>query len=423
MDDDALLKHFNNSRLEDLIDLADENSRFRKLIATHTAINRFHIDEKLIYFEIREYKHMEKVEMKNDLIQIGDRLIAFKLLRNFGHMISKMYIEQRILGPKSTKWHPEIDKYINEYCSDSLKELKIESHVYGSTYNLDIDYAWKKPFEQLTNLNIEAISDERFFIYRNKSFSEIFPSLRTMTIRLKKNSDCIVDHFPHLEQATFSNIKKNEFLFFELNSHIRSLRIEDRVINDIKTLRRTSELLQNLEFIRLEMDFPLLSDESNELIHFKKIKKFILSIPMYDVYPPILNIPIVFDQLEEMEINQWIDNNSFKKFLELHKTLKSFTYSSDRALLVQFLPKLLMVAENLPNLVELNVNCVTFFDEKEIESLVAVLLNGKTNLKKISITCILKIEIEKLRNLLAPRWKTECNSMLTLPNVLTLTRK
>lgn len=141
LDDDVLVKIFNILPFNELIDLVDKNSRMRELIATHTAIHKFHIDEKLINLRLNNLFYWEVAKPQNDSILIHDDEFASKFLRNFGQIISKLTFTNQLIH---SEWHPENHLHnINKYCSDSLKELSI--HL-----NLNTTDIWKKPFKRLT---------------------------------------------------------------------------------------------------------------------------------------------------------------------------------------------------------------------------------------------------------------------------------
>lgn len=141
----TLLKYFDDLPLQDLIDLADENPRFRELIATHTAIYRFRIHENGICF-INE-QNSNKVILPTERpisyidcdIIICDLSRAFKLLRCFGHIISKISVSYGVSHPYPIMFEEAIDKYINEYCSDSLKILQMSLNKYRNI-NLFVNY-------------------------------------------------------------------------------------------------------------------------------------------------------------------------------------------------------------------------------------------------------------------------------------------
>lgn len=90
----------------------------------------------------------------------------------------------------------------------------------------------------------------------------------------------------------------------------------------------------------------------------------------------------------------WIESDSYNKFLERHKKLKAVTYFwSTGSLLGGHLTKLIMIPENLPRLVALNVNAV-YFAEDEAQNFVNVLMNGKNNLKRINVTLFGKCNVD-----------------------------
>lgn len=253
---------------------------------------------------------------------------------------------------------------------------------------------WNKPFKQLTDLTVS----ERFDIYGNKNFSEIFPSLRSMTIRGTSIFDFMVHHLPQLEQVKFQVIHTNELRFFKLNSQLQSVEIDEPKYH-IGSLRGASERIENLEFIKLYIRTPIIPDGSNELIHFKNVKRCVLDISYLQPQSPI---QIVFDNIEKMEVELlWIDDRiTFTEFLLRHKTLTSLEIVS--SLRKTNLAKLLSIVENLPNLTELNIPTNTVVDDEALTTLMI----WKTNLKKIHVNTT--GNIGRFRNLLNLTWEVEC---------------
>lgn len=87
-----------------------------------------------------------------------------KLLQIFGPIISRVVVMKE--NESDIVWHPEIDRYVNEYCSDSLEELSLFSTV-------NITNAWRKPFKQLTDLYV----NEKVVSCEDTNFTELFPLL------------------------------------------------------------------------------------------------------------------------------------------------------------------------------------------------------------------------------------------------------
>lgn len=99
LDNDTLLNHFDTLPLHDLIDLADENSRYRELIVTHTAIHRFHIHERLILLKLsgEPESYRKRTELTSDFIEIDDPLTAFAFFRNSGTRSQSLQLSSDIL--------------------------------------------------------------------------------------------------------------------------------------------------------------------------------------------------------------------------------------------------------------------------------------------------------------------------------------
>lgn len=176
LDDSQLVDIFNRSTFDSLMTLADRNQRFRALIV-NTANSKYHIDKKSIRISTKKLSNghsLESVEIGGRIIEIHGNNTALKFLQIFGPKISVISIEKDS-EHENIVWDSQIDRYINEYCSDSLRELKLFSNVNSTDTETD---AWKKPFKQLTNLYVfmEIVDCE------HTNSSEIFPSLSFLNV-------------------------------------------------------------------------------------------------------------------------------------------------------------------------------------------------------------------------------------------------
>lgn len=121
LNDDVLLETFDKLEFENWLDLTDTNYRFRELISQH--IIRF--NEQLVHFILNSIdRRKEKVILHRDSTTfIHDQNLAFKVLRSFGHVITRIYIDGNSMN---TFPQTSVYMYINKYCSESLKELRID---------------------------------------------------------------------------------------------------------------------------------------------------------------------------------------------------------------------------------------------------------------------------------------------------------
>lgn len=393
LNDDVLLEITHTFSFDDFLSFAVMNQKFRELVIRYPATHKLRISERFIKIHPKD-KNSKKTEFRNHEIIINDYQLAFKFLRNFGQIISKIMVSKLdYYGGKS--WYDEIDKYINEYCFDSLKELHIDSIVNTTD-------AWKKPFK---NLIIISISENLFNCHLS-NFSEIFPSIRSIEIKndLTMNRtppSCFAYHFPHLKEFNLDAIVKEEWKVFELNPQLR--RIQINKMYNIEHLRRISETLQNLEFVKFGIEFPLPRnpDEANkELIHFRNVKRCELDIGLRNSNQLDI-IPFVFDDIEEMNIRSWYMLDNWIAFFVQHNSLKVLNYSN-----YMNGQELLSITENLRNLHELNIQKLFDIRDDVETRLMRSLMSSETNLNKITAETTIR-NCELFRNSLNSRWNIE----------------
>lgn len=395
LNNDVLLEVFDTLPFEDLLSLADMNLQIRELITKHHAEHRFRISEKLISIYgtnfLANKSYEKKFKLERNEIGIFDHLSALRFLRNFGATISKIDIR---------KWHHEVNKYINEISSDSLNELSITTYS-----SINMTDAWKKSFKKLTDMSVSS----NLVNCKHINFSEIFPSLRSLELKYFNQSaiNCFDHHFPHLEKVKLNEISENALRFFELNPQIRNL-IVVYYISNMKFLRFISEKLQNIEFMTLDISLPEISEKlENDMIHFKNVKKC-KSIIVIDRPAETVVVPIVFDQLEEMEIRTWYKTAAWEEFILRHNKLKILTIS------VTFNGRdLLMIIEKLPSLIKLNIGYLFDVEDEVIASLMEGLMREGINLKKITMTTTRR-NCDLLRNSLNSKWRIKGECQVTL---------
>lgn len=343
LDNYLLLDFFDTFTLEDLVSLADMNSRFRELVIKHYAVKKFQFHKKLIEVGGKLNYSEEKIQI-GETIKILDPYTAIIFLRNFGSIITHIRIQH---PPDSSDkiWTRRINKYINEYCSESLNDLRLQSAI-------DTVDEWRKPFKRLTALIIEQETSSHDSVI---DFNETFPSLQYLQISECQftNLKLFEHHFPHLDSISFHIIEHGEHnttlyeKFFRLNPQIRIAGIEEiKSKNFFRFLKSRLPQIEEIKFSVEFRDFLKTNDETTDIIHFKGIKKCL----MFHFYLPAQTVfPVAFDELEKLEIRNLLENESTMQFIMQHRSLKIL-----KLLLCTFnLNQWMQLLENLPNLVEI----------------------------------------------------------------------
>lgn len=207
LNDDVILEIFDKSEIKDLVNLAEMNYRFRDLITRYCIAIKYRFEEKflriMVLFNEDEDSFYEDIDLSDDgLIKVHDGEIMLKILRNFGQLFSRVITI--LYSSEALEWHQRICSYINKYSSESLEELYVDG------FRGDFILEWKKPFKRVSTVRFERGSWD--CEKTNMTFSEIFPSVRSIEISQVEfsSSKCIDHHFPHLEHIhTVSNVYKN----------------------------------------------------------------------------------------------------------------------------------------------------------------------------------------------------------------------
>lgn len=295
LNDDVLLETFSRLEIKELLSSADMNQRFRDLITQHILFPKYKFNRKFVYI-YKNNRKRDKIFIKDSNLMIDDEQIALKLLRHFGHLFSRILINQY---DTNLQWRQLISSYINKYCNESLEKLELDSFYDDSLLE------WKKPFLNVSSVRFyDGIMD----CEKNKwNLSKMFPSLRRVDFdRVDSNFDCLNYHFPNLEHIRFpkydvppSTEKKVFGNIFSLNPQLRSINIV--TVKSFDLFRVASERLSQLESIEI-LNFEITRNESDiGTIRFKNLKRFDITINEYSDYDSIV-IPLKFDQLEEMKI-------------------------------------------------------------------------------------------------------------------------
>lgn len=398
----ALLDIFDTLECEELLHLADANSRFRELITRYHMKNKFHIHERTLKIGVDSKDGLfngTKIEFGNDTMIINDHVVLIRLFRNFGHLISRISFRQpENSTTNSSVWCDRVLGYINEYCAESLQEIMFFDGNFSIT-------KLRKPFKQLHTVLIDAESlfDE---IYEN-NLTEIFPSLQYFGIRNPHNiqKEGFAQHFPHLTDVSFpgeitrtrNNSKDHEFYnnLFDLNPQIRN--VVSLYIYDFDLFRVTSEKMQNLETLNLMFEMSRDYVPRNVTpIHFKNVKKSYIQFCGFQGHNSI-----VFDQLEEMDFvcDANFDGTSF---ITKHRKLKVLNKWNAQINYEQYMS----IIENLPDLIE--ISSFIWYADLIGHDVLQNVMQTETNLKKITFFTDSVEHAERLyRFALIIRWKIE----------------
>lgn len=132
------------------------------------------------------------IYINDDEFSITDYAPALKVLKHFGHVIKKLAFQCNTLLESRFPAMIEIIQHVNTYCSDSLIELKILTHV-------DIFFPTIfKPFPSVESVSIRG--DCKSYDSPTLRMEQIFPAIRNLRIGFDKVDGNAIDRrFVNLE--------------------------------------------------------------------------------------------------------------------------------------------------------------------------------------------------------------------------------
>lgn len=110
-------------------------------------------------------------------------------------------------------------------------------------------------------------------------------------------------------------------------------------------------------------------------------------------------IPLVFDQVEEMEIHTELENGLWKEFIARHSSLKVLNFLHQLSG-EKFMQLMLIITGNLPNLIEMRLKWLYGVDDRMVKEFI----KARTNLKKIDVDMDHQSIQEFRNNFLNSQW-------------------
>lgn len=217
--------------------------------------------------------------MKNPGISITNPTTALRLIRNFGPILKHLYIQFRFF---SVKFCAEIERYLCEYCSQSLKKLSLDCNCLAILF-----IGMNKPLENITFLGIYVRRNEK--LNNVDLLNKYLPRLQHVGIETISSAFCESEkiHFENVEYCTIAplTLRKYSFSFNKLKhltidgsiilNHewcelvcnipsLRTLKIMGNCNLDQSALRRmltSPNFLSNIEELLIGVDRHLLPDD------------------------------------------------------------------------------------------------------------------------------------------------------------------
>lgn len=382
LDDYTLLSIFDVLNLDDLINVADIGLRYRHLVTRHYAISKFKLHDSLVRFS----GHMlagSSVEISSYSIEIVDFSMAQKVLRIFGHIISKLQFNYDRYNPIQAR---RMARYINKYCSESLVEIKLYS------FKESVLELWDIPFAKVQNVYLIR------GIFTSKSFdlNTIFPSMQRLELEwiTIPESKYLVQHYPHLKHFKMSDTKIIEKIL-SLNHQIQSVYVWGEYNFDfLRFICSESPNLSELILNGLPNDFT--ETAFQRIYSMPNIKKFTLHLSKLIEFIPEYS-PFDLGQVEEFTLSCFEPSQKWIELITQYQTIRKLNVKWGTLNSHQWL-KLL---RDLPNLLEIEAKWDITLPTESITDLI----NNNTRLEKVTFLDTESSFREILRTQINEQWQ------------------
>ncbi|XP_055305891.1 uncharacterized protein LOC129570345 [Sitodiplosis mosellana] len=401
VNNDCLEHVFNHLSLMDLINVASANKQLGPAAATVFARKHGKKMVEILACDFSsKFSETEAVEVTNDAILISKPAVAFRILRLFGDVIFNITMrgkwpfhverlnEQQIPLGKHTL------AYINEYCSDSLKSLALDSVVF-----MFADA--KKPYK-----NVEELSIEHGTIgFEASQFNDTFPKMHRLNLNFNAFSDHKhfagrLEQLEHLKIGFFglcdgltrTDVRK----IICLNPQLQSLSLMGDF--NLKFWDYASKQLKQLIALELYFDQDGSQKYPVKPIRFECVETLKLNIaPSENKWKP--EKVLVFKQLKHCRLtgrlnDSWIDfavgSPSIEKLEIVMKFPHSFFFTEHQ---------MAQLAANLPNLTELSMTRCSCSVKAAIR-----FWNESQTVRKFTLTVFDKDDLDELYSKITSDW-------------------
>ncbi|XP_055308471.1 uncharacterized protein LOC129572528 [Sitodiplosis mosellana] len=311
---DCLEKIFEYLAIGDLLNVDDSN-KWLKLAAAIVFGRKFgHKNVKITDI----YPKYGALSERDGTIVVGGLKTCLQFLRCFGESVKKLDVS---FVDSTKKHHSHVDEYINDYCADSLGQLR----VYGRLTSLMKDIS--KPFSAVESLCFE----ECVLGSKLTQFNVWFPRLRHLVLFTNcLNPTSIQVSFPYLEH-----------LATEIN-HGRST---DIGTENLKMALGGNPQLRSL-YIRVDTAEKFVFDDFIEVICQNP---FIDNLQTHWYYTHtfhnsdvLCRIAKALPSLTELHFTGLVFKNvEIARFLDQHKSLKKFSFVLSMGYAYKFLQSVL----------------------------------------------------------------------------------
>lgn len=403
---DCQVEIFRKLTVGDLLRVCDTSKQLRSVAQMVYSLK---YGRQEICFNIRNNGEDEHFDDTRDNAYLNDLTFSLRLLRNFGHLIPKIELEQRPARKEHAKFNAYSDKiydYIVKYSANNLKEIFLN----GINENI---VHFKTQFPKAEKVKISNCS----FEVKITELKKCFPNMRSLVVYGSNIIDS--SNLPLLEELSIEACKTGNHSTVEScdevlrkNTHLRKLTLFRIFI--ARPLQSVVEHLPLLETLGISWTYrkvckdlnslKLASGSSGDHFHFKRVKElqlhFLQEYFSYIDRNPLTRIPLSFDQLEQVQfVMESTVNREIIEFLTRHPSIKKILICKyDETPLNE--DEKVEIIQALPSVEDFY--CTSEFSVNEILHM----FNKCKLLKKF--TCCLPAEesyIPRLEKLLNKQWK------------------
>lgn len=287
MDDYSLLAIFDHLNFNELINMADTNTKFRALILMYYMKPKYKIHENVIYIAmtVNNYDGPQNVVLH-------EMPSVLKFLRIYGPITRRIKFSKYLYDNVEVGL---ISRYIEKYCSKTLQELSLPE---GEHFLLN---EAKETFDKVQTIDF-TVTEKNL---ANLQIHRIYPNMKTLKMYTQTPFASSLLAYPcqnltHLEYRESENFEDFSYLqnLFQSNPQLQSLNFNKLVsFKLLEAIRDHLPNLKTLSITRRERDFF----DVNQTIHFVHVKNLILQKIVSD-FNERNEFPITFSELNSLEI-------------------------------------------------------------------------------------------------------------------------
>lgn len=330
------------------------------------------------------------VYISDTFIKFSDLTTVLKTLRHFGHMIKKLTLN---LSNVDTTHSKEIIRHVDEYCTESLVELRL------GVNGIHALKQFSRSFEKVEHVTFEGHSSKNsFFAQKGNSIPAnlLFPALRTMTLKISFNNDYLAHHFPNLETVQIDVTSDSIFNFgFGKKDYLSGFLMVNPQIQNVELNGYDQEALDQismmpyLRHMTFKWNTPITKEfRSESLTKFTMIDNINAS-PKNLMFPNLEEIEMYF---YDSKFEDWM------AFMNEHQYLKRLHFNFD----VLKDDRFIILTSILQNLEEIHIDSL---DGREIAvDEIIQFINTHGKLRKIQLNTCSETDKKILQSAFSREW-------------------